>query len=361
MTLEALLRAAVTHGASDLHLRAGRPPMLRIEGQLRALGSNKLSPEDTLAFAAEVTTEAQLARFEELLELDVAYGISGLARFRVNLFHQRSSVALVLRAIATTVPSREELHLPPILDTIAGMERGLVLVTGTTGSGKSTTLAALVDSINGQRSGHILTIEDPIEYLHRDRKCIVSQREVGTDTPGYASALRAGLRQDPDVILVGEMRDLETVEIALNAAETGHLVLSTVHSVNATETISRIVSLFPPHHQEHIRLQLASTLQAILSQRLVPRIDGEGRIPAVEILLNHERVRDLILDKNRTAEIPDALAAGAANYGTQTFDQSLYDSYKAKLIAYDEALRNASKPDDFALRVRGVVSADATF
>ena len=361
MRLEELLRAVVNHGASDLHLRVGLPPTLRIEGQLRALSSERLSPEDTWNYASEVIGEKLLDRFEKLKEVDVAHGVPGLGRFRVNVFHQRSTVGLCFRAIATKVPTRDDLNLPETIEQIAREERGLVLVTGATGSGKSTTLAVLVDMINRRRSGHILTIEDPIEFLHRDRKCIVTQREVGSDTPSYSSALRAGLRQDPDVILVGEMRDLETVEIAMTAAETGHLVLSTVHSRNATEPVSRLVSLFPPHHQDNVRVQLAGSLRAIISQRLVPRAEGKGRIPALEILINHERIQQLILDKKRTGEIPDALAEGASVWKTQTFDQSLYRSYQAGLITYEEALRHASKPDDFALRARGVVSADATY
>ena len=352
----------MAHGASDIHLRVGIPPMLRIQGKFVPLRDfARLTPEETANMAASIMNKVQKEKFARTMELDMAYGVRGLGRFRANIFRQRMTLGLVFRTISSKILSFEELNLPPILSKIADEHRGLVLVTGTTGSGKSTTLAAIIDYINNSRSGHILTIEDPIEFMHRDKRCIVSQREVGTDTTTYGAALKAALRQDPDVILVGEMRDLETVEIAMAAAETGHLVMSTLHTMNAAETITRIISLFPPHHQDGVRLELGGILRAVISQRLVPRADGKGRVPALEIMINTGRIREFIENKSRVKEIPDAIASGASTYGTQTFDQSLFKSYKAGLITYEDALKNSSNPDDFALRVSGVVGSSDTF
>ena len=352
----------MAHGASDIHLRVGIPPMLRIQGKFVPLRDfARLTPEETANMAAAIMNKVQKEKFARTMELDMAYGVRGLGRFRANIFRQRMTLGLVFRTISSKILSFEELNLPPILSKIADEHRGLVLVTGTTGSGKSTTLAAIIDYINNSRSGHILTIEDPIEFMHRDKRCIVSQREVGTDTTTYGAALKAALRQDPDVILVGEMRDLETVEIAMAAAETGHLVMSTLHTMNAAETITRIISLFPPHHQDGVRLELGGILRAVISQRLVPRADGKGRVPALEIMINTGRIREFIENKSRVKEIPDAIASGASTYGTQTFDQSLFKSYKAGLITYEDALKNSSNPDDFALRVSGVVGSSDTF
>jgi len=360
--LNDILRVGMAKGASDVHLRVGIPPMLRIQGSFVPLRDyQRLTPEDTAQFAASMMNKTQKERFSRTMELDMAYGVRGLGRFRVNIFRQRMTLGIVCRTISSKILSFDELNLPPILEKIAGEHRGLVLVTGTTGSGKSTTLAAMIDHINSNTSGHILTIEDPIEFMHRDKRCIITQREVGTDTTAYANALRSALRQDPDVILVGEVRDLETLEIAMQAAETGHLVMSTLHTMNCSETITRMIGMFPPHHQDGIRLQLATMLRAVISQRLVPRADGKGRVPALEVMVNTGRIREYIENKERTKEITDALGRGHSTYGTQTFDQSLYKHYKGGLITYEDALKYASNPDDFALRVSGVVSSSDQF
>jgi twitching motility protein PilT len=360
--LDEILTAGVQQGASDLHLRAGLPPMLRIAGSFVALADHeRLTAEQTLKFAADLMTREQKERFAADMDLDLAYGVRGLGRFRVNIFRQRLTLGLVLRVIPSRVPVFEDLHLPQVLETIASEQRGLILVTGATGSGKSTTLAAMVDYINKHRSAHILTIEDPIEFMHRDHSCVISQREVGTDTGSFTQALRAALRQDPDVILVGEMRDRETIEVALAAAETGHLVVSTLHTVNAAETLDRITSLFEPYQQGRIRLQLGSLLRAIVSQRLVPLADGSGRVPAVEVMVNKGQIREYIETEAKNRELGDAIARGVASYGCQTFDQSLYGLYSADLISYDDAMLFSSNPDDLALRISGVVSSSSTY
>lgn len=352
-----LLRKAIEQGASDLHLKVGSHPIIRVDGLLRPmLEFRRLMQEDTIAMAFSIMNNRQKQKFKENLEIDIAYSVPGLGRFRVNIFQQRGTVGLVLRVIPTKIRTIRDLNLPPVLEKIASEERGLVLCTGTTGSGKSTTLAAMIDYINAHRKAHIITIEDPIEFLHRDKKSIINQREVGVDTRSFADALRSALRQDPDVILVGEMRDYETIETALLAAETGHLVFSTLHTLDATETINRIIGVFPPHQQKQIRIQLASVLRAVISLRLVPRADGNGRVPAVEVLINTPFIKECILNKEKTRLIPEAIAAGNVQYGMQTFDQSLYMLYKKGLISYDEALRWASKPDEFKLRVQGIRS-----
>jgi twitching motility protein PilT len=302
-------------------------------------------------------TERQRERFLREMEIDMGYGISGMGRFRVNIFQQRGTIAIALRVIPFGIKGFEELNLPvDVMERIAREVRGLVLLTGTTGSGKSTTLAALIDKINTSRRSHIITIEDPIEFLHRDQKGIVSQREIGTDTDNFAQALKMALRQDPDVILVGEMRDFETIETAILAAETGHLVLSTLHTLDAAETVNRIVAVYPPYQQKQIRLQLAGILKAVVSQRLLPRADGMGRVPAVEIMLSTSRIRECIVDKDKTHDIHDAISEGHATYHMQTFDQSLMSLLKRELITYEEALRHSSNPDDFALRVKGILA-----
>jgi twitching motility protein PilT len=282
--------------------------------------------------------------------------LPGLGRFRCNIFIQRGTIGLVFRVIPMRIPSIEELLLPDIIKKISLEPRGLILVTGTTGSGKSTTLAAMIDNVNSNKTEHIMTIEDPIEYLHRDKRSIVNQREIGNDTESFSKALRAALRQDPDVILVGEMRDFETIQTALTAAETGHLVLSTLHTIDAAETINRIISVFPPYQHKQVRIQLASVLKSIISMRLVPRADGRGRVPAVEILIATSTIRDCILDPDKSKLIHDVIAQGAIHYGMQTFDQSLFNLFKSGLITYEEALRRASNPDDFALKVKGIQS-----
>ncbi len=357
MELNDILQAAVRAGASDVHLKAGLPPMVRIHGSLAPLPeAPRLPPEEVARMALGILNEYQREKFKQTSEVDLAHGVPGLGRFRVNVFQQRGSVGAVLRSIPFNVKSIGDLDLPKVLEKLALSSRGLVLVTGTTGSGKSTTLAAMVDHINTHETAHIMTIEDPIEFLIRDKRSVVNQREVGVDTVDFAHALKSALRQDPDVILVGEMRDLETIETALTAAETGHLVLSTLHTLDASETINRIISAFPPHQQKQIRLQLASVLKGIVSQRLIPRADGHGRVAAVEVLIATTRVRELIDDKDRTREIVDAISEGHQIYGMQTFDQSLMSLLKKGLISYEVAMRTASNPDDFALRYSGISS-----
>ena len=357
--LDRVLQAARHLGASDVHLKAGLPPVFRIRGDLRTVRDvPPMSREVIQAFALDMMNDRQRDTFETTYDVDLAYATADGVRYRVNVFQQRGNLGLVMRLIPPDVPPFEKLNLPKAVLDLTENERGLVLITGITGSGKSTTLAAMVDAINARRACHIVTIEDPIEYAFRDRRSVVNQREIGFDTLSFAKALRAALRQDPDVILVGEMRDLETVEIAMLAAETGHLVLSTLHTLDAVETVNRIVSVFPPHQQEQARLQLAGVLKGVVSQRLVPRADGKGMIPAVEILVNTTRVHDLIVDPKRTREIHDAIMNGRDPYGMISFDQSLMELVQRKLVTYDEALSQATNPDDFALRYRGVGRGD---
>ncbi len=361
MNIDELLRSACENKASDLHLKVGNYPYIRVDGDLQPMSQYaRVSSEDMLNMAFSIMTNRQKQKFKENTELDMAYGVAGLGRFRVNVFQQRGNVGMVLRVIPTKIRTLEELYLPKVIDKICEEQRGMVLVTGTTGSGKSTTLAAMIDRINSSFTNHIITIEDPIEFLHRDKKCFVNQREVEVDTPAFGSALRASLRQDPDVILVGEMRDLETIQTALLAAETGHLVFSTLHTLDATETIQRIIAVFPPPEQKQIRLQMATTLKAVISQRLVRKSDGIGRVPAVEVLIATEYIRDCIINPDKTRLIHDAIAQGVSQYGMQTFDQSLYDLYTQGLITLDEALINSTNPDEFKLRIAGISStADA--
>jgi twitching motility protein PilT len=357
MHINDILKVATERKASDVHLKVGSHPIIRVDGQLVPLVEFKrLMQEDTIAMAFSMMSSQQKEKFKQFLEIDIAYSVPGLGRFRCNIFQQRGSVGLVLRLIPARILTIRELLLPPVLERIAMEERGLVLVTGTTGSGKSTTLAAMIDHINANRNVHIVTIEDPIEFLHRDKKSIVNQREVDVDTRSFAVALRSALRQDPDVILVGEMRDFETIETALLAAETGHLVFSTLHTLDATETINRIIAVFPPHQQKQIRIQLAAVLKAIISMRLLPRADGLGRVPAVEVLISTAYIRDCIEQKEKTKLIRDAIAAGTSQYGMQTFDQSLYALYKQGLITLEEALRRATNPDELRLRIEGIQS-----
>ncbi|HUO86442.1 MAG TPA: type IV pilus twitching motility protein PilT [Thermoanaerobaculia bacterium] len=355
MNINDLLKIAVERKASDLHLKVGSHPVIRIDGRLLPLPELKrLMQEDTIAMAFSIMNARQKQRFKEELEIDIAYSVPGLGRFRCNIFQQRGTVGLVLRIIPARILSIRELTLPPVLEKICEEPNGLVLCTGTTGSGKSTTLAAMIDHVNARRAEHVITIEDPIEFLHRDKKSLVNQREIDVDTRAFAPALRSALRQDPDVILVGEMRDFETIETALLAAETGHLVLSTLHTLDATETINRIISVFPPHHQKQIRIQLAQVLRAVISLRLVPRADGIGRVPAAEVLISTAYVRDCIENKDKTKYIREQIKLGTSQYGMQTFDQSLYQLYKNGLITLDEAIRRASNPDEFKLKIQGV-------
>jgi twitching motility protein PilT len=360
LSIETLLALACSRGASDLHIKAGSHPFVRINGELQSVGdAPRLTPEDTLAMAFSIMNNRQKQRFKDACEVDIAYGISGLGRFRCNVFQQRGAVGMVFRVIPTSVQPVDALQLPAVIEKVAEERRGLVLVTGTTGSGKSTTLAAMIDYINRTRTEHIITVEDPIEFLHRDRKSFVNQREVDVDTRSFNEALRGALRQDPDVILVGEMRDFETIETALTAAETGHLVLSTLHTLDATETITRIVSTFPPHQQKSIRLQLAGVLKGVISQRLIRSRDGNARVPAVEVMITTPYIRDCIINQEKTALIRDAIAQGTSQYGMQTFDQSLHDLLKKGLISYEQALAGASNRDEFILRTKGVQTAAA--
>jgi twitching motility protein PilT len=355
MHINDLLAAAVSRGASDLHMKVGSFPMLRIDGTLTpATETKRLDKADMEGVAATLLNPEQAEKFRKNLEVDVAYAIPALGRFRCNVFQQRGTIGLVMRVIPSRVPTVDDLQLPPVLKRIADEERGLILVTGTTGSGKSTSLAAMLNHINNSRATHIMTVEDPIEYLHRDNKSIINQREVRTDTNSFAAALRSALRQDPDVLLVGEMRDLETVETALLAAETGHLVFSTLHTLDAPESINRIVAVFPPHQQRQVRLQLASILKAVVSQRLMPRQNGQGRIAAVEVMIATPFIRDCVLDKDKTHSIMGAIASGTSQYGMQTFDQSIFGHFQKGIVSYDDALRYATNQDEFKLKVQGI-------
>ncbi len=358
MTLNDILTIALKKQASDVHLKAGLVPVIRKHGKLRPLqtGVPQLSAQEIDHMANEILDEDQRQHFAKYKEIDVGYGISGLGRFRVNIFRQRGSTRMVIRNIPFNVPNIDELKLPDVVKKIAEYERGLVLVTGITGSGKSSTLAAMVDHINNTQNTHILTVEDPIEFLIRDRKSIVSQRELGLDTTTFSTALKSALRQDPDVILIGEMRDHETIKIALTAAETGHLVLSTLHTMDAQETINRILGTFEPHEQDQVRRQLGAVLKAVVSQRLARRKDKTGFVPAVEILVNNQRVKEMIEDPEKTSEVRNAIEESRDSYGMVSFDQSLMDLLSQDLIDYDEALRLSTNPEDFQLRAAGVAS-----
>jgi twitching motility protein PilT len=357
--LDRVLQAARQLGASDVHLKVGLPPIFRIKGDLRTVRDVPPMSRDVIqTFALDMMNERQRETFETAWDVDLAYATTDGARYRVNVFQQRGNIGLVMRLIPPEVPPFEKLNLPQVVLDLANNQRGLVLVTGVTGSGKSTTLAAMVDSINARRACHIVTVEDPIEFAFKDKRSVINQREIGFDTLSFSKALRAALRQDPDVILVGEMRDLETIEIAMTAAETGHLVLSTLHTLDAVETVNRVLSVYPPHQQDQARLQLAGVLKGVMSQRLVPRADGKGMIPAVEVLVNTARVRELIADPKRTREIRDAIGTGREPYGMVTFDQSLMDLVHRKLVTYEEALAQATNTDDFALRYRGIGRGD---
>jgi twitching motility protein PilT len=361
MDLNQILLEALSQEASDVHIKVGAPPIFRVNGALRAWNTVKaFDSNDVSKMAFGLMNDWQKERFIKNREVDMGYEVYGLGRFRINVFQQRGKIRIALRIVPYQIKNLKELHLPPVLKDVSLEQRGLVLVTGTTGSGKSTTLASMIDIVNTDRNCHIITIEDPIEFIHEDKKSIIDQREIGSDTSTFSSALRVALRQDPDVILVGEMRDFETIETALTAAETGHLVMSTLHTLNAVETINRIISVFPPYHQKQVRLQLSGVIKGVISQRLVPRADGIGRVPAVEVLVSTARVRECIVEKDKTSEINDAITRGYTSYGMQSFDQSLLFLLQEKLITYEEALKHCSNPDDFALRVRGILSASDT-
>jgi twitching motility protein PilT len=357
MTLKEMLAEMLRTKSSDIHLRVGLRPTLRIDGALRQIETQPITGEEMEGILNQILTEEQKTRFYKRNEMDLALSVSKMGRFRINIYRQRGTVGVAIRAVNTLVPTFEELNLPLTLRDIASNRRGMVIVTGTTGSGKSTTLAAMIEHINSSRAENIVTIEDPIEYIYRDKKSIISQREVGGDTESFGTALRHAFRQDPDVILVGEIRDIDTMSIALTASDTGHLVLTTLHTLNAIETINRIISFFPPHQHQHVRIILAATLKAIICQRLLPRCDGPGRVPAVEVLVNNSSVREYIIDPMKTPLIIELIESGAIQYGMQSFDQSIMKLYKAGLISYEEAISQTSSPDDFELRVKGITGA----
>ena len=355
MTFDALLTHAAAIRASDVHLRAGQPPLLRVNGELtRMTDVGALSAADLDALAAKLLNPAQAERLERDHEVDVAWQIPNVGRCRASVFRQRATTGLALRLIPAKIPALDTLGMPPAVAALANESRGLVVVTGATGSGKSTTLAAIIDRINRTRAVHILTIEDPIEFVHTDAMAVISQREIGFDTTSYATGLKAALRQDPDVILVGEMRDIETIETALIAAETGHLVMSTLHTLDAAETVTRIVSVFPPHHQAQVRLQLARVLRAAVSQRLLPKADGHGRALAAEVLISTPYIRDAIADRDKTSLITGAIAAGGSEYGMQTFDQSILALVQSGQVSVEEAVRWVTNVDEFNMRLRGI-------
>jgi twitching motility protein PilT len=356
------ISSLVQRNGSDLLLKVGRAPSVRLNGVLTALDMAPLKPEDLKTLAEQIMTPRQVKEFAERKEADFAIGVPGVGRFRTNIYQQRGTLAFAFRAIPYEVKTVRELHLPPVLESIAEKPRGLVLVTGITGSGKSTALAAMINHINQTRRVNVITIEDPIEFLHRDQMANISQREVGTDTMSFGAALRHVLRQDPDVILIGEIRDAETLDTALKAADTGHLVFSTLHTTDATQTINRVISFYPPHQHQEIRSLLSTALQAVICLRLVPRSDGRGRLPACEILINSAAVADNIRDVEKALNIPDLIKEGGVSYGMQTFDQSLMKWYKDGAVTYEDALFFSSNPSEFALRASGIDSAsDRTF
>ncbi len=360
LNFKGVLQELIRRNGSDLHLKVGRPPTIRVDGELEPIDGPPLRPEDLKALAEQLMTPRQVKQFAEEKECDFAIGVPGIGRFRVNLYQQRGSLCYAMRAIPYQARTIAELNLPTVLEEIAMKPRGLVLVTGVTGSGKSTALAAMLQHINENRRANVISIEDPIEFLHRDINCHINQREVGTDTANFGQALRRVLRQDPDVILIGEIRDLETLDTALKAADTGHLVFSTLHTTDATQTINRVLSFYPPHQQSEVRFSLASALQAVVSLRLVPRADRAGRIPACEVLINTAAVRDNIRDMAKMLNIPDLIKEGAVQYGMQSFDQSLMQHYSRDVISYESAVFYATSPGEFALRVQGVAGTSDT-
>ncbi len=357
---KAVLQQMIQHNASDLHLKVGRPPTLRIDGHMTSLELPALKQEDLRSLAEQIMAPKNIKEFSEHKESDFALAVPGIGRFRVNAYQQRGTIAYALRTVPFQAKTISELNLPDVCERIALMPRGLILVTGITGSGKSTALASMLHYVNQNRHANIITIEDPIEFLHRDIKSSINQREVGTDTNSFAQALRRVLRQDPDIILVGEIRDVETLDTALKAAETGHLVFSTLHTTDATQTINRILSFYPPHQQTEVRYMLSTALKAIVSLRLVRRADKKGRVPAAEILVNTEAVRDQMRDMTKSMNITQLIREGAVPYGMQSFDQSLMNWYQKGIISYDDALFAATNPAEFSLRLQGIASSSDT-
>jgi twitching motility protein PilT len=354
---KAAITQMVQRNGSDLLLKVGRPATIRVNGDLVALETQPLKPEELKSLAEQIMTPRQVKEFAEHKEADFAIGVPGVGRFRTNVYQQRGTVAFAFRAIPYEVKTCRELNLPPVLEEIALRPRGLILVTGVTGSGKSTCLAAMINHVNTSRRVNIITIEDPIEFLHRDNAANISQREVGNDTLSFGSALRHVLRQDPDVILIGEIRDMETLDTALKAADTGHLVFSTLHTTDATQTINRVISFFPPHQHDEVRHLLSTAMQAVVSLRLVPRKDAKGRVPAAEVLINTAAVAENIRDLTKSLSIPDLIAEGSIQYGMQSFDQSLFQWYQQGVISYESAIFYATNPSEFALKVSGVDAA----
>ncbi len=354
MNIKHLLEKMIEMGASDLHIKPGVPPVVRVDGKLQRTSFPPPTPRSMEEMARNILTPLQREKFESTREVDFAFGVTGLARFRANFYVQRSSIAMVFRHVPVTIPSVEELNLPPVISELSLRPRGMILVTGTVGSGKSTTLAAMVQVINQTLPATIITVEDPVEFLHRDNKSMINQREVGSDTSSFHEALRHILRQDPDVILIGEIRDAETMEIALKAADTGHLVLSTLHTVDATQTVNRVISFFPPHQHQEIRYLLASTLQSVICQRLIPRADRQGRIPAVEIMVSTGTIRECLINPDKTPLIQQVMREGVVQHKMQTFDQALMKLYQEGQINLEDALRASSNPHELTLRLKGI-------
>jgi twitching motility protein PilT len=357
---KSILQHMIQQNASDLHLKVGRPPTLRVDGQMVSLEMTPLTQEDLRSLAEQIMAPKNIKEFSEQKESDFALAVPGIGRFRVNAYQQRGTIAYAMRTVPFQAKTVAELNLPEVCERISLMPRGLILVTGITGSGKSTALASMLHYINQNRHANIITIEDPIEFLHRDIKSSINQREVGTDTNSFGQALRRVLRQDPDILLVGEIRDIDTLDTALKAAETGHLVFSTLHTTDATQTINRILSFYPPHQQTEVRYMLSTALRAIISLRLVRRADRKGRVPAAEILVNTEAVRDQIRDMTKALNIPQLIKEGAVPYGMQSFDQSLMNWYHKGVISYDDALFAATNPAEFSLRAQGIAASSDT-
>jgi twitching motility protein PilT len=362
MNIKKILEAMISQGASDLHVKAGLPPVIRVDGKLKHLDFSIPKPKDLEEIAGQILTPAQSERFQRTREVDFAFGVTGLARFRANFYVQRGSIAMVFRHVPVEIKAVDDLYLPAIIKELATKTRGLIFVTGTVGSGKSTTLAGMVREINTRANKNVITIEDPIEFLHHDEKSIINQREIGSDTSSFHEALRHILRQDPDVILVGEIRDALTMEISLMAADTGHLVLTTLHTTDATQTINRVISFFPPHQHQEIRYLLASTLQSVIAQRLIPMKEGKGRVPAVEVMIVTSTIREYIIDPDKTPLIQQAIREGVSSHGMQSFDQSLMKLFTDGKISMEEALKNSSNPHEFSLRLKGIqATSDKTW